>query len=837
MANQDSITRAATENTDPFDGKNMPHPFWSTGDDLETNWDKSFPFQLLWLRKHGSSYSVADIESRFTLPIPPEALSIGTPFAINLSITQGGALEEHNGAPLRNITLSGTTGVFPLRGSVTAPNDFSSASQGIFAGTVNSVRGIATAISQANNLLSGGTNTPVNVVSETDMTPGSPELQGTGFYQFILLKRFLEAYVEKKRKGDKDLRLGLAIWKEQEIYLVTPRSFDLSRNAQRPQEYPFSLSLTAWRRVALDDRTGAASPYQGTVGTRDPNTFAQLVNTLETGRAVLEGARTVLQSVRADIQNVLFTPLRQATLFAKDAVGLVLTAVDFPTDIISDLREPLLEMAAAKNSVNELSRVGSRFQRNFDASVNAIQEAFRQLSVSSGKADTRSGRDVASRRDGLFGDSQNGNNADPVNKIVDTPIENYPFFSTIRPSDLNLRPNTIKKMEAERKSVQSLRREDFERARNQAVQVLADFSDFIGAGDTTYTSTYHMPVRTTTRTPTDDEWDVVFSLNEVIQQYDALAATASVNRNQVTSLDYVAGLARRSGIAFQVPKSKFSVPFPYGSTLETLSNRYLGTPGRWHEIATLNGLRAPYVDEVGFKLNLLVNGNANQILVSDASNLFVGQKLWIESTTTLRESRRIQKVTPVGTHFAVLLDGEPDLSKFTTASQSFVQAFLPDTVNSQQQIYIPSDAEPAEDGFLVKSIPGVNYFDPLVSTCGIDWLLTQDNDIIITPDGDGRLAAGLVNQIQKIRLALATPKGSLMYHPEYGLGLKPGTSTADVSAQQIKSDISQLFRNDPSFTGVSGVSVQKDGGVVRIKMSIGIAGTSQYIPIQVDVKQ
>jgi hypothetical protein len=232
-----------------------------------------------------------------------------------------------------------------------------------------------------------------------------------------------------------------------------------------------------------------------------------------------------------------------------------------------------------------------------------------------------------------------------------------------------------------------------------------------------------------------------------------------------------------------------------------------------------------------------VNGNANQILVSDASNLFVGQKLWIESNTTLRESRRIQKITPVGTHFVVLLDGEPDLSKFTTVSQSFIQAFLPDTVNSQQQIYIPSDVEPAEDGFLVKSIPGVDYFDPLVGTCGVDWLLTQDNDIIITPDGDGRLAAGLVNQIQKIRLALATPKGSLMYHPEYGLGLKPGMSTADVSAQQIKSDISQLFRNDPSFTGVSGVSVQKNGGVVRIKMSIGIAGTSQYTPIQVDVKQ
>jgi hypothetical protein len=833
-----AATQAQSDNTDAFDslatvvtGKDVksPEPFWDIADasDIGLNWDKLFPFQFLYLRKSGNSYK---IEDRFTLPIPPQSMSISTPFAINMSVTQGGILEEHNGAPLRTISLQGTTGVLPLRGAVAKPSIFESQVATIFAGTVTGIRQVGTAISQARNLLGVG-SVPPNVVSDAELDTDS-KLKGTGFYQFQLLKRFLEAYVAAKRAGDKDLKLGFAVWKEKEVYLVTPVSFDVSRTGANPLSYPFNITMRAWRRVLLDDTTGAQDPYEGHVGARDPNKLAQVVNLLESGRRVLEGVRYTLQGIRADIQQVLFTPLRQTLLLAKDATGVVLAAVDLPTDIISDLKEPLLEAAALPGSVSaSLGRVGQRFNANLNQSLNGlatVEAAFKELSISSGKADTGAGRS------GL----QNADGAAPANKISASPAQNFEFFASIRPSDLNLRPDTIRKIESERRKVKLLGRKDFEGFRDETLRVLSDFSDFVGAGNVTFTDTYGLPQRASSRTPTDLEWDAMYALSQIAQQYDTLAASAQIDRNQITSMDYVAGLATRAGIAFQVARSKFAVPFPYSYTLEKLSAKYLGSPDRWLEIATLNGLRAPYVDETGFRLSLLTNGNGSQILVSSADSLYVGQQVWISSTSVRRESRRIQAIKQLGTgQYALNLSGEADLDKYTTVGSAFLEAFLPGTVNSQQQIYIPSDVEPAEEDFLVRSIPGIDYFDPMVKSGGIDLLLTTDGDLVITPDGDGRLAVGLTNLIQKARLAIGTPRGSLLHHPEYGIGLTPGISTADLTASQVLTDLQQLFRNDSGYLGVQSAGVVKSGNSLTVRASIGIAGTGQYIPVAVEIKR
>lgn len=837
--------QAAEENQDPFggailasstDGSNDVDPFWDAAfaSELKNRWDKVYPYQLLILERVNGSYSSANIKARFTLPIPPQEMSIDIPFAIETSITMGGVIEEHNGAPVRIISLSGTTGLLPLRGTVVKPGILSQAGS-IFAGTVKGINTITTAINQAGNVIGFDGVTPPNVIPESDFEGDLGK--STGFYQYLLLQRFLESYItQKKTTQGKNLRLAFAIWKEQEVYIVTPVSFSRKRSATSPLEYMYTLQLKAWRRITLDDND--TQPYPNEVGVRDINKLAQIVNAIDTGRKILEGVRETMQGVRADIQNVLFTPLRETGLFVKDMIGTTLMAADLPSNIISDLREGILELVAQGQGIDQLSRSFGRVPRTFDASVNAIQEAFRDLAVSSGKADTGSGQDSTSKKNGLFGGGQNNKNADPANKISDNPLKNYDFFSTIKVSDLNLRPSTVKKIEDERTRIRNYRREDFERFRDQTLQVLADFSDFVGAGDPTYTSLFGLPTRTTSRTPTDDDWNVIHSLSQLAQNYDALAASATINHDVIDDIEFVAGLATRSGIAFRVPKSKFAVPFPYGYTLEQLAERYLGDPLRWHEIAVLNGLQAPYVDELGFKLPLLVNGAGNEITVGDGSNIYSGQILWLSSSNVRRESRRVQRMLQTGPgQFVITLDGDSDLAKFTTIGAAIIQGFLPNTVNSQMQIYIPSDIEPAEEDFRVKNIPGVDYFDPLVRTGGVDLLLTQSGDLVITPDGDSRLAIGLTNLIQKVRLALGTPRGSLMHHPDFGIGIKPGTSTADIAATDLLNSAQQMFKNDPGFTGVQSASVRKDTNAVYMKIVVGIAGGTMFIPVEVQAKQ
>jgi hypothetical protein len=122
-------------------------PKFTNGDDKNwyrspvtaTNWNLSFPYQLRILKKVDSEYQLAEPKGAvFTLPIPPTGISVHTPFAISGQVTQGGYIEEHNGAPIKMISLTGTTGVTFGRDSGTQTKTISFANA-IFAGTVSAV--------------------------------------------------------------------------------------------------------------------------------------------------------------------------------------------------------------------------------------------------------------------------------------------------------------------------------------------------------------------------------------------------------------------------------------------------------------------------------------------------------------------------------------------------------------------------------------------------------------------------------------------------------------------------------------------------------------------------
>jgi hypothetical protein len=488
--------------------------------------------------------------------------------------------------------------------------------------------------------------------------------------------------------------------------------------------------------------------------------------------------------------------------------------------------------------LNDFGGLGNRYRAAGEGLVNAgkdVAQAFQNLSISSGVAQTGSGQQTGSNSDALSGGAgmEDGN---PAHKASANPDDNYDFFKSIKPGTLNLPAATQAKIDKEKARIRAFKREDFEARRDTVQNTLTDFQDSIGLGNATYSRIYGITPKTQLREANENDYDVIFAINQALIEINRLVVSSDINKDEVLPIDYIAGLATRSGIAFTVPKSKFLVPFPYAHTLEQISLRYLGDPDRWHEIAALNGLAAPYVDETGFTLPFLTNGNGNSFTVADAQHLFVNQPVWISSVAAARIKRRITKIDVLNTGLvAVTVDGNADLDQFTVGAGANVQAFLPNTVNSQQSIFIPSDEEVDEDDWRVKSVPGVDYFDPLLRVGGIDLLLTQTGDLVITPDGDTRLAVGLTNIVQKVRLVIETVRGSLLHHPDYGFPLQVGDSTAEMSARDILKICKGLFKDDPTFTGVESAAILKDGPVVKITLSVGIAGTQQVIPITVEI--
>jgi hypothetical protein len=782
----------------------------------ESNWDKYFPYQLLILDDKGDgSYPLVKGDNgplQFTLPIPPEAMTITTPFAINGAVTLDGYVEQHGGAPLKMIGLSGTTGLLPSRAS-TEPTGMAPAvglGQAIFAGSLQAAQALGSTLAS----LRGVAPQRVNVYTQDEFSDSDPSkilAKTTGYYQFRLLQRFLEGYAAiKKTRAGRTYRLAFAVWKDQAVYLCTPLMFGLKRSVESPLEYKYDLQLKAFGRISAQ-KTFPIDLLP--TSTRDVNGLAKILNKVRTVRATLQAGTALLRAVGADIENVVLSAVREVSFGLKDAIGIAQTAIDLPHSIVRDIRTYTVAQwndvkAAAKNLANS----GSASDRFLD-----------DLGILDDAAEVHKVTPI-------------NQTAHEVHEIFENPDEHPEILDAIDPRGVVLPDAVTSKIDAERDRVRAFGRLDYEQRRDSFLNAAAAYANAVGAGSDTYNQTYSVrSSQVARRTPTDSDFEILYALNEAAIQLAKLAARAATSGPQITPIEYIAGLAAQSEIRVNVPRSKLAVPFLYGHTLEEMAQIYLGDPDRWFEIAALNGLREPYVDEDGFTLPLLVNARGNTVFVSDASNLYQGQVVWVEGDAMPRDKRHVVSTTKIATSlYSVVLDGDTTLDQFTLQANARLHAFLPHTVNSQMLVYIPSDSAPTEDP-RTKEVPGVDDFDHLLAVGGIDLLLTPKNDIVITPDGDGRWAYGLTNIVQQARIYLNTPLGANKRHPKIGFAVQPGTTSARVTAQDVLRAANDTFLQDSTYTGVQSASIVRNGGHIQAVLALSIRGTSQSVPITVDV--
>lgn len=835
VVDSDLLLQLASENKSPL---TAAEAFWVQNDIDSARWNQLRPYQLLIVRAvaaaDGTTSHQIEPGYQFTLPVSPESLSVSDQIAITVSATQGGIIEEHNGAPFKLLSIRGSTGVLPGRGSAAQQLGFS-LFETIAGGTVQQLNIVKQDVATAFSAFSNTALTNPNIHPNADFDPnnsnvdnarvGDPSIvaKTTGWYQFQKLQRFLESYYAvKKTKAGRDLRLAFCMWKDQSIYLVTPVSFSATRSAISPLETTYDLSLKAWRRINLD--TSSFNTVLGTALRRDPNKLARVLNTIQAVRQVLQSASRIAPAIIGDIDRLVFEPLREIALAAKDAQGLALSLAEMPAAIQKEAYASWVQLQGTSTGRrNAANQTNDTVKRQLQAGGSIANET----------------NDIVSSRMGP--DLKRQQSTHPAFQPFSQNSQSVQLMLQADISSLKLPPRVTQQIESERIRVSNFKRVNYEANRNNVRQAADALAFALGAGNSTYQTTYQTNIKQVKATPTESDWEALYALNEAAAALDAFAATGD---SEPTSLDnnmvLMSTLARRSGVAFQIPTSKYAVPFPYGSTLESLAQKYLNDANRWMEIATLNGLRQPYIDEVGFDIYLLANGSGNEVVIpytdDTKNNLYIGQQVFIGSNTTLRTQRRINAIKVTDSYITIGVDGDPTMGSYTLASNGKLSAFLPDTVNSQSLIYIPSDRQPADTDFVTKSIPTIDVFDPLTAAGGVDLLLTDTNDLIITPDGDTRLSAGLTNIIQNIRIALSVTRGTLLQHPNFGIPFRVGMSTADLDVNEALAAVKRMFAEEPAFSSVDGVKVTKSGVTASISAQISLVGVKQPVPVSYNIQ-
>jgi len=748
-----------------------------------------------------------------TLPITPQQLSITDQFAINTTATMRGIVEEHNGVKFKIISAQGTTGVWP-RAQRGATDSGAGKGLSLFGGTIGAFN---SAIRAANNLV-GKTNAS-NFISDAE------QRTDTGYFQAILIQQFLEQYaMAKKDPKNKHWRLVFHYPKNNESYIVTPIQYVTTKSQKSPLETFYQIQLKAWKRIdlksALLEKT---SKVQGLT----PDFFQKITTKLDNARSLMSAGLNVVKAVRADFRKP-FEALRKVTLLVKDFAGIAVTAADLPNAIGRDISSALNQAAADLDLASSLGNKSSSGQTKAKAAQNAIRG---DLS----KSENLSDDDV--NNGGLGRGARNANQTSPKNKIKDNPEDFFDLYNAINVGDLNLTPQQQQAIDDETELNSLLSIQEIKEFTREIAELSLDLANLFGAGDEFFSQVFSRPVPRKRAIPmTVEEFELIAALEEAVLNMNLLTATRQFDDiRSENPLEFVGGLAAESEITFNSGStSKYLAPVPFGLTIEEISARYLGDPDRYNEIITLNNLRSPYIDENGFFYQLLSNGDGRQFNIGSKDNLYVDQKIQISSNTVpmfVRKITAIEKITD--DNYLITVDGLADLDLLTTFDNAKIKAFLPGTVNSQNQILIPSD-QPIEEEPRTYDIPFLNG-DSLTGLSKVDWLIDDRGDVVLNSFGEVALANGLTNIVQAMKMKISTQKGKILSEPNFGLGITPGVSSGDITFDTIVNDINDMVLQDSRFEAVDKVEITMLPPELSITISARLANGKGIFPINFTV--
>ena len=791
----------------------------------------SYSFSVNGANKDGSCKE-QQIKS-FPLVLAPQSIGISTPFAISAIATNKGILEENNGVVFRNISISGTTGLYPLR-------DVSKGSSSNLSGTFKSF-----APKTAKAIDSVLKKIATAAASGGDVSSSNINLQQTGYYQFWALNNFLVEYAEsKKTKNGKNIRLVFNCPKDNISYVCTPISFNLSRSAADPLLYYYSIQLKCWdvttSKGSLDNAFDDI-PSKDNLGA-----VKKVLDRLRESRDVMQSASNVLKSVQSDINDVM-NVYSQGVLRIKDVVGTAREIKDMP-DIIKnnahnmfknnqvpwrDITQDKINTKKITNPTNPF--VTDKSGRSSGKGFDLTQDTYSGISSTGLSALNGSGSRV--NPDGSTPSSvheeQNAEAIQIIYKITDNPL----LSEGITIEQLGKLSRSMElQIEKRIAEANSLTSGDIRRHADKLKEISDNLAYSSGTMHPSYAKVYglRIPTEDEARTPSEEDILLGVAIEEARDAY--LTTLASGDIYGQTEPDPFAAAEVYLEQKIVTPTSAFPVSVNRGYTLEDIAIQYLGDATRSREIVLLNDLSSPYIDEVGFDQKIK-NCSGRTFIVNNVEKLAITQSIRIVGTLMPTTRRQIINIDDIGGgNYKITVDGSPDLNQYDASKYPKLYARLPGTVGSGDILLMPSDL-PADEQTVLKSTPLTERLSYAEKVFKVDLALhPETSDFIVSSSGDIARSYGYNNAIQAIKLIIETERQQLFLHPDYGINLNIGNVITSEVYKEITERIRAAIVKDPRFNNAS-VAISKEGTAVKIKVEvIGSNGTGR-IPLEFQLSE
>lgn len=381
-------------------------------------------------------------------------------------------------------------------------------------------------------------------------------------------------------------------------------------------------------------------------------------------------------------------------------------------------------------------------------------------------------------------------------------------------------------------------------------------ADRASATDEDYNRVFDRSAQTARVDIKNKDINKMHELQESIKAVDFILANSfALDTSAVDPFALARANANNPEIDIETYNSGVLVKLNYGEDLQALALRTLGDADKWIDIAIANGLKPPYIDEIGEKIPLIANASGNQINIAnvDVNNelnidkLSIGQVLLLQSDTqTFPEQRGILNITevPISGELIIELSGEPDLDKYKLAEDANIRVYKQNTINSSFYILIPSTEELDDD--LTGDIPWfLASSDVVERRQKVDININEDGELNFDSTGDLQLAYGLANSIQAVKLKLSVEEGELRRHPEYGLVPLAGQTNRDVGLlkQVLIDSITSNIGADERFSRVERLDVIYSSPTnstaavgFQVLLVVKLAGSGQLVPITFSVK-